>query len=101
MLLCCLLFSFYGNAQQVPFPAPDYWIKSDSSVMEDQLNFNPGFRSDSLHVWDSLRIILAQGEVTVFVVYQIEDTAVEQGLWSLEASNEKSIGLTTRKLVTT
>lgn len=100
MLLCCLLFSFYGNAQQVPSPAPDYWIKSDSSVMEDQLNFNPGFRSDSLHVWDSLRIILEQGEVTVFVVYQIGDTAVEQGLWSLEASNEKSIGLTTRKLIT-
>jgi hypothetical protein len=94
------LFSFSGNAQQVPSPVPDYWIKSDSSLREDQLNFNPGFRSDSLHVWDSLWLILEHGEVTVFVVYQIGDTAAEQGLWSIEASNGATIGLTTRKLLT-
>lgn len=112
---------FLLNAQ--PSNAPLVWLRADSVRDQDiiwrdvsghgvdglpsagnlpaltaQMNYNPCFQLNG----ESFRLDnfpVNHHHLTAIIVYQVQDTVPEYGLWSLPFNEEKSVGLTTRRII--
>ena len=126
IVLMCWLWPVVINAQ-VPLPerAPVIWLSADRcgdtagiwhdlsgncyhAVFQNQqypdtvlFNFNRAFELDISSPGFSIGYQPDNpATVTVFVVYQSADTAVEQAVWQLQIDSSSSAGLTTHRMVT-
>lgn len=120
LLLAAIPFAFCQNDLK---RGPDIWLRADrssesrswsdvsgngrdgvwSKFTEDRdgglINFNPSYRVERENglIFSDLPVLHSQA--TVLIVYQIDDPSREYGLWSLRLSEEKSIGLTSHRII--
>lgn len=112
---------FLLNAQ--PSHTPLVWLRADSVSAQDivwrdvsghgmhgspstgnlpvltaQMNYNPCFQLNG----ESFRLDsfpASQHHLTAIIVYQVQDTVPEYGLWSVPLEEGKNVGLTTRRII--
>lgn len=121
-ILFFLLFCYWWpiGAQNPFLPGPQIWLRTDSLKTGDihwkdisgnnrhgipscempgnlgLLNFNPAL---VLKEKDFFTLpFTADQQITAIIVYQTEDSLSEQSLWQLTREDDKSIGLTTRRI---
>ena len=124
LLLGLLMQVFLGVAQENFFSKPILWVRADSLDISQNywrditghrnhlypldkemppaaelMNFNVSIPLTTENYLTASSILLAKNQVTIMVVYQIEDSIEEQAVWGLSLSKDKRVGLSSQRIL--